>query len=398
VWARVEPRPSAKFGTLYRAYWYLDGRKQASPTYGSMGDAAYVADWVNGREGRVLSTDPALVDGSVFDGTPAERAPEPEPAAEPDEPALPVTLGHWLDVWLAHAKARRVRPQTLANYRTQCARLAPWRALDVTAWVPSDSAEILDGLEALYAPSVVYTTYVRVMSAHKAARAAGVIVPVIEHPLGSIEFSSPGQYLTPAQVTAICDGLAGQRADIARVLVATGMRIGEALALRCVDIDPVRGGVMVDETAVANSPGVVNGVKNKKRRFVPVAATSEAWRILTRARLGGEPAAFIFRRGERAPMTAQAFRARFRDVSAALVEAGVLSSTATPHDFRHTAGSHLIFVVGIKPAAVALMLGHSLEQLERTYMHADRSVEAQLAAGMSSVALASEHTPLGLTG
>jgi len=148
------------------------------------------------------------------------------------------------------------------------------------------------------------------------------------------ELTSVRASISPLQTTGL----------VARLLVVTGMRIGEITNLTL-------GNVTGACTRIR-----VNGKGNKERS---VYVTNE--RLLIdfrsyweqRSRLG-TPSEFLFlnRRGTR--LTEPAFRKRLRTVSKSLL----ISPYVTPHQFRHSAAT-LLIEEGVDIRIVQRLLGHA---------------------------------------
>lgn len=168
----------------------------------------------------------------------------------------------------------------------------------------------------------------------------------------------------PDGVEDIRAELTGEYAVFASVLAYSGMRPGEARALRWGDIGKrtihVREGV--------NPDGSEKGTKTEKTRSVrllaPLAEDLAAWRAAC-----GRPAdgALIF------PMPSggawpeskyQSFRSKV--FKRAAERAGV--NIGSPYDLRHSAAS-LWLHEGVNPVQVAAWMGHSLAELSKTYAH-----------------------------
>lgn len=148
------------------------------------------------------------------------------------------------------------------------------------------------------------------------------------------ELKDGGAGISPVQTTGL----------VARLLVVTGMRIGETTNLTLGDVSSACTKIRV------------HGKGNKERT---VYVTNE--RLLLdfrtywehRSRLGN-PADFLFlnRRGTR--LTEPAFRKRLRTVSKTLL----ISPYVTPHQFRHSAAT-LLIEEGVDIRIVQRLLGHA---------------------------------------
>jgi integrase len=115
-------------------------------------------------------------------------------------------------------------------------------------------------------------------------------------PLKAVKWPRKGQskrvYLTVAQVGRLADAAGVHGIDIL-LLAYTGMRIGEALALRVADVDLRRRRITVARTKTVGREGnaeTVGPTKNGQVRRVPIPPMLEdGLRELTAGRDGGEP-------------------------------------------------------------------------------------------------------------
>jgi len=156
-----------------------------------------------------------------------------------------------------------------------------------------------------------------------------------------------------------------------RVLIVTGARRGELVALRWKDLDLDAGRITIRHalTTVGKST-TMKSTKTGAVKVVAVDATTvamlKAWRgeCDRVAMILGEhvgPAWFVW--GGRKPWTPDHLSKRWAKHRAT---AGV---SMRLHDIRHASGS-LMVAAGIGPAEAAKRLGHSAEVLLGTYAHA----------------------------
>ncbi len=169
--------------------------------------------------------------------------------------------------------------------------------------------------------------------------------------------------------------LTGNRTDPMRALwvtlLFTGMRQGEARALRWEDIDFERGTILV--AASLDDRGIERGpTKTKTKQRVPMvgpvaAALREHWRNGTNnisRLLPNRDGNYVFTRDDGRPLTGEFVRWHFR---AACTRAGL--EPLVPHEMRHTTAT-LLADEGVPILTVASILGHaSTDQLRDTYHH-----------------------------
>lgn len=164
------------------------------------------------------------------------------------------------------------------------------------------------------------------------------------------------RFLTHGQVDTLATA-AGDHDVVVRFLAYTGLRWGEAAALRVRHLDMLRRRLAIEENAVLVSGAYVIGTpKRGERREVPMPL----FLVPQLARLCEEKPrhGYLFGEGT-APMpyphaTSGWFVKAVR--SAQLVDASF--PTITPHDLRHTAAS-LAISAGANVKAVQRMLGHA---------------------------------------
>jgi integrase/recombinase XerD len=138
------------------------------------------------------------------------------------------------------------------------------------------------------------------------------------------------------------------------LMVATGVRVNEAVNIKCHDID---------------LPGRTLRIVGKGRRERHVFLTNDWIKGLTRvylntrAELGIEHPHLLFNR-HHAPLTASAMRAR---VTRAARDAG-LRARVTPHMLRHSAATQLI-EAGVDIRYIQRLLGHASLSTTELYTH-----------------------------
>lgn len=301
-------------------------------------------------------------------------------------------LGEYLEDWLA-ASAARVRPTTLAGYAghvrnhlvPRLGRL-PLAAVDA-ATVRGLHAELL---AAGLGPATVQRVHATLRAALQQAVRDGLLLanpasrvapPKAER--GEVERWSPEE----ARLF-----LAATRDDrlhaLWRLLLATGLRRGEALGLRWEDVDLARGVLHVRRSlTVANGRPLVQLPKTaRSRRTVPldagtVAALREhAARQAEEARAAGEAwtdSGHVFTTPLGTPLHPDNVSAAFRQT--------VRSLPLRPirlHSLRHTCAT-LAFSRGAHPKVVADLLGHESVKLTLdTYSDAVPALTREAVAGV----------------
>ena len=170
----------------------------------------------------------------------------------------------------------------------------------------------------------------------------------------------PTDHLGPDEVAARCAEDA-QDAELFRVLAYTGLRIGEAIALRWGDVDLERRRLIVQR---ATSAGIEGPTKSWQVRYVPLADPAAS--AFERLRVRGDftdrdDYVFCNRLGQR--LDDSAIRRRY---DAARVAAGLRKVKL--HRLRHGVGS--LVARETDPVFVQHFLGHANLSTTERYMHA----------------------------
>ncbi|WP_280266684.1 tyrosine-type recombinase/integrase [Nocardia wallacei] len=268
--------------------------------------------------------------------------------------------------WFATKEGRK--PKTVAGYRSllDTVVLPRWGSIplrdiefeDVQEWVVMLSKSGSSRFEGrgLSASRVTqsYQILDRVLRfAIKSKRLA--TNPADDIDLPSIQ-AGERRYLTHLEVMKLALA-AGRFRPLVFTLAYTGIRFGEATALRAVDVDQDRRRIRISRSAsgVTGQGVVETDTKNHTTREVPVPeflAAELAWRVD-----GLPPRALVFpgRTGEY--LTSSEFRWGFDQAVAATGLTGVV-----PHGLRHTAAS-LAIRAGANIKVVQKMLGHKTATL-----------------------------------
>ena len=159
-------------------------------------------------------------------------------------------------------------------------------------------------------------------------------------------------FLTHAQVDALAEACAPYQL-LVRVLAYTGLRFGEAAALRVRRVDLLRRRIEIAESvSEVNGEAVFGSPKTHQRRSVPLPRSLVEPMA---AHIAGKgPDHLVFTSPEGRLLRNQNFRRRTFTKAAESIGVPRL----TPHDLRHTAAS-LAVAAGANVKAVQRMLGHA---------------------------------------
>lgn len=336
-----------------------------------------------------------------------------------------ITVGPYLDEWL---DGLRLAPSTVASYRKNVRlhlrpRLGAVKLSALTGGRLSALYRSLelegraDGTGGLSARTVRYVATILHKAMKDAVRQG--LIPV--NPADVAEQPSAKEARAPEMVTWTADQLgtflswAADNADAEQrtvwlVLVATGMRRGEALALRWKDVDldgrtvSVRRSVGVIKTKGQRQEIVEGTTKTGKSRVIDLdAGTVAQLRAYRAARAGasfmlGQSDALVFGNGEGRHRLPESFSRSFREavercIRWQLAEAGAGGRPAAVdtiplihlHSLRHTSAT-LQLVAGVHPKIVQERLGHQTISITLdTYSHALPTMQREAATALGNL-------------
>ncbi|GAA4176340.1 tyrosine-type recombinase/integrase [Gryllotalpicola koreensis] len=255
----------------------------------------------------------------------------------------------WLSAKKARAKASYYRTLEIAWHthveeRWGGIRLVDIEFSDVQDWV-SELAEKRSATVVIRAHGILAGILDTAVRDRRLARneARGVVLPR--------KRKKKHVYLSHLQVEQLA-AESREKATLVRVLAYTGVRWGEATALRVSDVDFGRRRLYVHENAVRVGPKtVVDDTKGGKARWVPFAPFLEFG--LRAAAKGKRADELLFGDGENYLKTPD-----YRDgwYAGAKKRAG-LPESLTIHDLRHSAASFAV-AAGANVKALQRMLGH----------------------------------------
>ena len=271
------------------------------------------------------------------------------------DPAMSrITVGDWSTRWLEGQS--QLKPQTRERYRNIVrvqvlpewgqVRLSAISHADVVAWV---AKLVADG----YAASTVRQIH-RVLSLMLDLAVRDGRLP--RNPATGVRLprAAKGEpvFLTHTQVEQLAEACIDYELFV-RVLAYTGMRWGEATAVRVRRLDLMKRRIEVVHTAVELNGQMTYGTpKTHQRRSVPVPRSLVD--ALAEHVAGRKPDDLVFTTPRGDVMRNHNFRSRVFAPAAAFIGVPGL----TPHDLRHTAAS-LAVQAGANVKAVQRMLGHA---------------------------------------
>lgn len=265
-----------------------------------------------------------------------------------------LTVGVISREWLARQVS--IKPSTRQRYdsllrvhvlpRWEDVRLDRVAYEDVAKWVASMTAAGL-------APSSVRQAHrVLALVLHDAVRAKRIPTNVAEGvALPRVTRTEP-RFLTAAEVALLADA-AGQYRPLVLFLAYTGVRFGEAAALRVGRVDLLRRRATIAESVTeVNGTLVTGSTKSHQTRTVPIP--NFLLDDMMAATAGKRPDAYVFTSPDGGQLRLMNWRRRTFDPAARA--AGLVD--LSPHDLRHTAAS-LAISSGANVKSVQRMLGHA---------------------------------------
>jgi len=214
------------------------------------------------------------------------------------------------------------------------------------------------------------TTWGKGRSATTVLRAYGVLAAILDvavldrklaiNPARNVNLPrktrSRHQYLSMRQVETLVSQVSTHK-TLTYVLAYTGLRWGEATALRVSSVDPARRRLLVEENAVKVGQEIHVGTpKSHEKRSVPYPRFLDA--DIQKLLKGRSPTSLLFGDGTAHLRTPHSLSGWFvLSVKRAQQIDGTIP-TVTPHDLRHTSAS-LAISAGANVKAVQRMLGHA---------------------------------------
>lgn len=307
------------------------------------------------------------------------------------------TVGQYMEQWLDDI-AGRVTPSTLRNYRDNWKRLAPYlESIQVQHLQTLAIQQAMRTLEQRYAPDTIRLTHTVLHAALRQAvrwsliprnPADGVVLPA----------SRPVRSKSVWTVEETQRFLASTQGEdlhaLWRLLLDTGMRIGEALALgwQHISLDGSPARVRIERTIAKSRDGYYIGSTTKTRRSRRTLAiqpeTAAALQALKadqerrQARYGSfwNDSGLVFDRGGGDMMLP---RHAASQLEHACRQAGV--PRHTPHEIRHTFTT-LAVQRGVPLKLIADRLGHANTNLiADIYAHVTEEGDWQVSEALRSV-------------
>ncbi|AXQ64381.1 integrase [Gordonia phage Neville] len=308
-----------------------------------------------------------------------------EAVSRKDEQALSeVTLQEWYDDWFETRRVtRKTKLEDEARFNNRVLPKfgsTPLAEIDHTAideWINELAAENLS-------PSTI-TKHVHNLSAAMKAAVYAKLIP--SNPCIGVKKPkpdpTPDRYLTHDEANAVSALLTGMNLFIWQVLISTGARWGEAVALHWDHVDFKNKRIEL-VLAWDRKSKVFTPLKNRSRRFVPMSDELETALRERLAEYGyGEATSFPYEPKSLTPRHGVILSGPSgmpwapTNFSHAIIAAGNAAKVSEegierivgpmrPHDLRHTYASWLL-QDGVKLEVVSRLLGHSSVTITERY-------------------------------
>lgn len=312
-------------------------------------------------------------------------------------PSERLTTGAYLGQWLGKSAPASLRPRTLAGYQS----IAQRHLMPAVGHVPlaklngAHVQELVNGLVAGgSSPQTVRNVHAVLRRALGQAVRWGILS---RNPAAAVDLPASRSFdvraLAAEDGRAVLDAVRGDQLEpLVTVALATGLRQGEALALRWQDVDLEAGQLTVRHSLHRSRGSVVLSEPKTRRSRRTVTLPAFAVTALRRQRdwfqaqsrlLAGsdwQEAGYVFTTSRGTPMHAADVTRRLQRLLAA---AGLPRMRF--HDLRHGAAT-LLLAQGVHPRTVMETLGHStIAVTMNVYSHVVPALQREAADRLDAV-------------
>ncbi len=263
----------------------------------------------------------------------------------------------WVEEWMA--TKTHLKPKTLEGYESLLksrilpefgsVRLRDIRAINIEKWIAAMHNDGLSASRIRQAHSLLSSTLSAAVRSQMLRNnpAAGVSLPRAQR--------NEMLFLSPVEVRRLADVLSPPDRALIYTLAYTGIRQGEATALRRHNVNLLRQEIIINESATdVHGHKVFGETKNRQTRIVALPGLLVPILETHLERVPIERDALVFTSSANGPIDWSNFRSRVW--KPALAVAGI-DPRLRMHDLRHTAASILI-AQGCHPKVVQEQLGH----------------------------------------
>jgi integrase len=295
----------------------------------------------------------------------------------------------WHDVYLSQKNASNMEVYERCTIKLKAAPFASTRARDIRP------ADLMAYLNSLVDSGLTRTVQMVRMSLRQVFGVAVDNRIIAASPADRLKMPAglsggPKRRLARWEMEAIASAMMDERdALFLNLLLLTGLRKGEAVALTVGDVDFPAGVVHVTKTAIFphHKPfaTIMQGHPKTSAGIRDVPMPAQLGDMLMRAATGYPDGALLFRGAHGGPMSASGIASMWRRVLAALSEAAGRPVEFSPHILRHNYAS-VCAGAGMDIKTLQRVMGHeSVAMLLDIYTHAD--VDMGAAARVVSVAM-----------
>ena len=273
--------------------------------------------------------------------------------------ALQTTLYvDWAQIWFD--TKTHLKPKTLEGYesllnsrilpRFGAAKLKDIRAIDIEQWIAAMHKEGISASRIRQAHSLLSSTLSAAVRSKMLGNnpAAGVSLPRTSR--------NEMLFIAPEEVQRLAGAVPELHRTLIYTLAYTGIRQGEATALRRSKVNLLRREIVISESATdVHGRKVFGETKNRQTRIVAFPGFLADMFDAHLEHVPADPDALVFTTSAGEPIDWSNFRTR---VWKRALAAADLDPALRIHDLRHTAASMLI-AQGCHPKVVQEHLGHS---------------------------------------
>lgn len=275
------------------------------------------------------------------------------------DPEMQTTrFADYAETWMA--TKTHLKPKTVEGYeslfrsrilpRFATARLRDIRTIEVEQWISDMHNTGLSASRIRQAHSLLSSTLAAAVRSRMLPSNPAIGISLPRKPTNEMQF------LTPDEVHRLADAIPESHRTLILLLAYSGIRQGEATALRRNKVNLFRQEIIVSESATdVHGRKVFGDTKNRQTRAVALPKFLTSLLAVALDGVPAEPTSLVFTTSVGKPIDWSNFRTRVW--RPALVRVG-LDKGLRIHDLRHTAASILI-AQGCHPKVVQEHLGHS---------------------------------------
>jgi len=311
-------------------------------------------------------------------GDPAKRGVDPARGRD--------SLGTYAELWLDRAE-HTLRASTVAQYRWVYESFIKPTLGDqpLNTITRDDVLALFDRLQAKGTPApTIHATYRFLRRLLNDAVDMGRITanPAVRLALSRGD-EGERRFLTASELLAVANAAPDRYRALVLLLGWSGVRIGEASALRVGNVDVDAKEIVVVESAAEVGGHRIEGATktgHSRKVHLPASVAAELGHHVEAYCPDDDPRALVFTTGQGQPVRQSNFRNRV--FHPACIAAKIRNPQPRVHDLRHTAAA-LAIQTGAHPKAVQELLGHASVNITLdVYGHLFPAAHEDVAAGL----------------